>query len=337
MQKQAVRKFDPSSAGFRLKPAVGGAAPGTDRNPPMAGPETYSLGQDLKGFLDYLTFEAGLAKNTVLAYGRDLRSFLKYCKSNNTNKIRQIKPALIQNYLRVLTEEQKSESSIKRSLVAIRMFLRFGKLTGLVEDDLTSMLESPKVWQKLPCVCSKEQVLELLNAPCPDEPFYFRDKAMLELLYATGVRASEIAGLKTSDLNLNIGYLRCLGKGNRERVVPIGKAAISAINEYLTNLRPKLAKPFSGDFLLLSRTGRPMSRIEIWRLVKKYAIRAGMPRNLTVHTLRHCFATHLLAGGADLRSVQEMLGHVDIATTQIYTHVDQERLRKIHRKFHPRP
>jgi integrase/recombinase XerD len=323
-QKQTVRKFDP-------------AALGSDQNPLMCGPESYSLGQNLKGFLDYLTVEAGLAKNTVLAYGRDLRSFLKYCKSNKTKQIRQIKPVLIQNYLRVLTQEQKSENSIKRSLVAIRMFLRFGKLTGLVEDDLTSMLESPKVWQKLPCICSKEQVLGLLNAPCPDEPFYLRDKAMLELLYATGVRASEIAGLKTSDLNLNIGYLRCLGKGNRERVVPIGKVAIAAIEEYLTNLRPRLFKPFSGNFLLLSRTGRPMSRIEIWRLVKKYAIRAGMPRNLTVHTLRHCFATHLLAGGADLRSVQEMLGHVDIATTQIYTHVDQERLRKIHRKFHPRP
>jgi len=330
MQRQAVKKFD-----TRYSTSI----------------ETLPLWQNLKGFLDYLTVEAGLAKNTVLAYGRDLRSFLKYCKTNNTNKIRQIKPALIHNYLRILTQEQKSESSIKRSLVAIRMFLRFGKLTGLVEDDLTSMLESPKVWQKLPCVCSKQQVLELLNAPCPDEPFYLRDKAMLELLYATGVRASEIAGLKTSDLNLNIGYLRCLGKGNRERVVPIGKAAISAINEYLTNLRPRLAGrrpmclprattlgcPYSGDFLLLSRTGRPMSRIEIWRLVKKYAIRAGMPRNLTVHTLRHCFATHMLAGGADLRSLQEMLGHVDIATTQIYTHVDQERLRKIHRKYHPRP
>ncbi|MFB0552779.1 MAG: site-specific tyrosine recombinase XerD [Phycisphaerae bacterium] len=325
-QRQAVRKFDQ-------------AALGSDRNPPMAGPETYSLGQNLKCFLDYLTVEAGLARNTVLAYGRDLRSFLKYCKSNRTNQIRQIKPVLIQNYLRILTQEQKSESSIKRSLVAIRMFLRFGKLTGLVEDDLTSMLESPKVWQKLPCICSKQQVLELLNSPCPDEPFYLRDKSMLELLYATGVRASEIAGLKTSDLNLNIGYLRCLGKGNRERVVPIGKVAIAAIEEYLSCPvgRPKLVKPFSDDFLLLSRTGRPMSRIEIWRLVKKYAIRAGMPRNLTVHTLRHCFATHLLAGGADLRSLQEMLGHVDIATTQIYTHVDQERLREIHRKFHPRP
>jgi len=325
IQRQAVRKLDTRYS--NLEPRTSTSI------------ETLPLWQNLKCFLDYLTVEAGLAKNTVLAYGRDLRSFLKYCKSKNTNHIRQIKPALIQNYLRIITQEQKSESSIKRSLVAIRMFLRFGKLTGLVEDDLTSMLESPKVWQKLPCICSKEQVLELLNAPCPDEPFYLRDKAMLELLYATGVRASEIAGLKTSDLNLNIGYLRCLGKGNRERVVPIGKAAIAAIEEYLSCPvgRPRLVKPFSGDFLLLSRTGRPMSRIEIWRLVKKYAIRAGMPRNLTVHTLRHCFATHLLAGGADLRSVQEMLGHVDIATTQIYTHVDQERLRKIHRKFHPRP
>jgi len=189
----------------------------------------------------------------------------------------------------------------------------------------------------LPVICSKQQVIDLLNAPSPKEPFYLRDRAMLELLYATGVRASELGGLRTGDLNLDIGYLRCLGKGNKERVVPIGKAAIAATIEYLSKLRPKLAKAFSDDFLLLSRTGRPMSRIEIWRLVKKYAIRAGMPRNLTVHTLRHCFATHLLTGGADLRSVQEMLGHVDIATTQIYIHVDQERLRRIHKRFHPRP
>ena len=149
----------------------------------------------------------------------------------------------------------------------------------------------------------------------------------------------KLAGLRTSDLNLDIGYLRCIGKGGRERVIPIGKAAIAAIIEYLTlpGGRSKLARPKSLDFLLLSRTGRPMSRIEIWRIVKKYAIRAGMPRKLTVHTLRHCFATHLLAGGADLRSIQEMLGHVDIATTQIYTHVDKDRLRRIHKKYHPRP
>jgi integrase/recombinase XerD len=235
------------------------------------------------------------------------------------------------------------------------MFLRFAKLTGLIEDDFAGILDGPKLWQRLPVTCSQEQVISLLNAPSPKEPFYLRDKAMLELLYATGVRASELAQLRTADLNLDVGYMRCLGKGNRERVIPIGKTAIQATREYLSDLRPQLAKSMSDNFLLLSRTGRPLSRIEVWRLVKKFAIRAGIrrttdrsnltrkgrnlatPKNVTVHTLRHCFATHLLAGGADLRSVQEMLGHVDISTTQIYTHVDQQRLRQIHKKYHPRP
>jgi integrase/recombinase XerD len=295
------------------------------------------LGQNVKNFLSYLTVEAGLSENTILAYGRDLKDFLEHCKSSNIKHLSGIRPAIIQDYLRVLTKDQKSESSIKRALVAIRMLLRYSKLMGLIDDDFTAILEGPKIWQRLPGICSRRQVINLLNAPDPAEPFYLRDKAMLELLYATGIRASELAGLRIPDLNLDIGYLRCLGKGNRERVVPVGKAAILATAEYLDKLRPRLAKPFSDNFLLLSRTGRPMSRIEVWRLVKKYAARAGMPRNLTAHTLRHCFATHLLTGGADLRSVQEMLGHVDIATTQIYTHVDQERLREIHRKFHPRP
>jgi integrase/recombinase XerD len=295
------------------------------------------LGRETKAFLDYLTVEAGLSNNTVLAYGRDLKNFLQYCKSQNISQLKQIKPIYIQRYLRVLAEAQRSESSIKRCLAATRMFLRFARLTGFIEDDFAGILESPKTWQKLPVICSKKQVFNLLNAPCQSEPFYFRDKAMLELLYATGVRAEELANLKTSDLNISIGYLRCIGKGSRERVIPVGKTAITTVVDYLQNLRPKLVSTKSCDFLLLSRTGRPLSRIEIWRLVKKYAIRAGMPRNLSVHTLRHCFATHLLGGGADLRSVQEMLGHVDIATTQIYTHVDQERLRSIHKKYHPRP
>jgi len=295
------------------------------------------LGRSVRDFLTYLTVEAGLSDNTVLAYGRDLKSFVEYCNSDGVSRLDEIKPAVIQNYMQTLTKRQRSESSIKRGLVAIRMFLRFAKLMGLVDDDFTGTLEGPKLWQRLPITCSKQQVIDLLNAPSPKEPFYLRDKAMLELLYATGMRASEVAGLKTSDLNLDIGYLRCFGKGNKERVIPVGKSAIAATVEYLSKLRLKLAKAFSDDFLLLSRTGRPMSRIEIWRLVKKYAIRAGMPRNLTVHTLRHCFATHLLTGGADLRSVQEMLGHVDIATTQIYIHVDQERLRRVHKRFHPRP
>ncbi len=295
------------------------------------------LGRQAKSFLDYLTVEVGLSDNTILAYGRDLKSFLTYCKSNEIAQLQQVEPTIIRDYMRILTQSQMGEGSVKRALVAIRMFLRFAKLTGLIEDDFTGVLESPKIWQRLPIVCSKQQVVDLLNAPDPGEQFYLRDKAMLELLYATGMRAGELAGLKSSDLNLDIGYLRCLGKGSRERVIPIGKVAIAATAEYLKSLRPRLEGPFSDNFLLLSRTGRPMSRIEIWRLVKKYAFRAGMPRNLTAHTLRHCFATHLLRGGADLRSVQEMLGHVDIATTQIYTHVDQERLREIHKKFHPRP
>ena len=295
------------------------------------------LGREVKNFLNYLTVEAGLSENTILAYGRDLVFFLRYCKTEKITQLKQVKPHVIQKYLRCLTGDNKSEGSVKRALVAIRMFLRFARLTGLVEEDFTSILESPKLWQKLPCVCSKSQVNELLNTPDRENPYYFRDKAMLELLYATGLRAGELANLKISDINLDIGYLRCIGKGNKERVIPISKIAINAIVDYLTNSRPALAKSFSSNFLLISRTGRPMSRIEIWRLVKKYAVLAGMPRNLTVHTLRHCFATHLLSGGADLRSVQEMLGHVDIATTQIYTHVDNERLRKIHKQFHPRP
>ena len=295
------------------------------------------LGRTAKDFLDYLTVEAGLSENTILAYGRDLAAFLENCRSENVSKLKQLKPSMIQNYLRILTRANKSESSVKRCLVAIRMFLRFARLNGLIEDDFTAILEGPKLWQRLPTICSKQQVIDLLNAPDQKEPYYLRDKAILELLYATGMRASELSGLQIGDINLKIGYLRCLGKGNRERIIPIGKAAIAAINEYLANQRPKLVKSFSDDFLLLSRTGRSMGRIEIWRLVKKYALRAGMPRNLTAHTLRHCFATHLLAGGAGLRSVQEMLGHVDIATTQIYTHVDQQRLRSIHKKYHPRP
>jgi integrase/recombinase XerD len=288
-------------------------------------------------FLDYLSIEAGLCENTVLAYGRDLKSFAVHAESDGVDDVKKIRPVLIQQYMMKLSKAGMAEASIKRALVAVRMLLRFARLQNMIDDDFSGILEGPKLWQRLPVICSKSKVLDLLNAPDVKEDYYLRDKAMLELLYATGMRASELASLKTNDLNKDIGYVRCFGKGNKERIIPVGKAAIAAVTEYLLKLRPDLVKPFSGDNLLLSRTGRPLGRIEIWRLIKKYAARAGMPKNLTVHTLRHCFATHLLAGGADLRSVQEMLGHVDIATTQIYTHVDQERLSKIHKQFHPRP
>ncbi len=297
---------------------------------------TLPLGQTVKDFLSYLQIEAGLADNSIQAYGRDLREFLEHCKTRGINGLDDLKPAVIQSYLVRLSKSGFAETSMKRALVAIRMLLRYCKLTGLIENDFSQVLEGPKLWQRLPTIASQKQILDLLNAPSRKEPFYLRDRAMLELLYATGIRAGEIATLKISDLNLKIGYLRCIGKGGKERIVPVNTPAAAATRQYLAGLRPKLARPFSGEALLLSRTGRPMGRIEIWRLVKKYAARAGMPRNLTVHTLRHCFATHLLAGGADLRSIQEMLGHVDIATTQIYTHVDQQRLRAIHKKYHPR-
>ncbi len=295
------------------------------------------LGRTVIDFLDYLVVEAGLSDNTVLAYGRDLRDFARFCQEEGVAGIMDLRLRSVQKYLIELEHQRKGENSIKRALVAIRMLLRYAKLTGLIEDDGAAMFDTPKTWQRLPIVCNKQQVAKLLGTPGPDEPFYFRDKAMLELLYATGVRASELAGLKTTDLNFDVGYLRCLGKGCKERVIPVGRQAIAATRDYLAHLRPKMAKPQSGSHLFLSRTGRPLTRIEVWRLVKKYALRAGMPRNLTVHTLRHCFATHLLSGGADLRSVQEMLGHVDVCTTQIYTHVDSERLRQIHKRFHPRP
>ncbi|NIA16825.1 MAG: tyrosine recombinase [Planctomycetes bacterium] len=295
------------------------------------------LGTAVKQFLDYLTIEAGLSGNTVLGYGRDLKNFVRYSKSAELSTLSDIQPRHIYAYMKSLTVANRAEASINRALVALKMLLRYGKLTGLTQNDFTILLEGPKLWQRLPVICSKAQVMKLLEGPDSQEKFYLRDRAMLELLYATGARASEIANLKISDLNLKIGYTRCLGKGNKERIIPLSRAAIEAVAQYITEQRPNLAKSYSGDFLLLSRTGRALGRIEIWRLVKKYAVRAGMPKNLTVHTLRHCFATHLLCGGADLRSVQEMLGHVDVATTQIYTHVDQDRLRSMHKKFHPRP
>ena len=239
-------------------------------------------------------------------------------------------------YLGEMARRDKSDNSAKRALVAIRMFLRFAKLRGLIEDDGSEILETPKIWQRLPIVCNKQQVLKLLEAPSPEEPFYLRDRALLELLYATG-RAGQRAGGPQDHRSeprhwvsavlrqgqQGAGHPRWQGGDCGDAGVPAGPASQAG--------QAARARPF----VLLSRTGRPLSRIEVWRLVKKYALRAGMPRNVTVHTLRHCFATHLLSGGADLRSVQEMLGHVDIGTTQIYTHVDHERLRQIHKKFHP--
>ncbi len=287
-------------------------------------------------FLDYLSVEAGLSENTILGYGRDLREFIRYLRGIGIEEIALIKVEHIYSYIKHCSRAGKSETSINRALAAVKMFLRFLITDKYIPEDFTAIIEGPKQWQKLPIVINKTKVIDLVNCPCPDDPYYLRDKALLEVLYATGCRASEAAVITTKDINFTVGFIRCFGKGNKERIVPMGNTAARITARYIENLRPQLAKPGSQDTLFLSRTGRGLGRIEIWRIVKKYAVRAGLPKTVTAHTLRHCFATHLLSGGADLRSVQEMLGHVDISTTQIYTHVDNERLKNIHRQFHPR-
>ena len=293
------------------------------------------LGRMVKEFLDYLTVEAGLSPNTVLAYGRDLAGFLDFCAGKNVHKPEELMPVVVYQFLHATTT--KSEATKSRYLVAIKMLMRFAVLTGILKDNFMDSLEGPKPWKKLPMVASKQQVLSLLEAPCPDDPYCVRDKAILELFYATGARVSEVSGLKIRDVNLAVGYVRCFGKGSKERIVPLGRVAAQCVTNYLEQQRPELEKPHSGERLFLSRTGQPLDRIDLWRIVKKYAARAGLGSKLTVHTLRHCFATHMLSGGADLRTLQEMLGHANIRTTQIYTHVDNDRLRAIHKKYHPRP
>ena len=309
------------------------------------------LGHEVVEFLDHLTIEAGLAENTVLAYGRDLLGFITFCQTCSVTSVAAIEPETIYSYIRDLAGQNgsgsafgktsgKSESSISRALSAVKMLLKFSILIGKITEDFTDILESPKRWQKIPQVCNKYRLVDLLNAPVETDPYYFRDKAILELLYATGTRASELASLKISDLHMDIGYLRCIGKGSKERVIPLGKTAIKYVTNYLEDAdigRFKLANDKSANHLFISRTGAPLDRVDVWRIVKKYAKRAGMPASMSAHTLRHCFATHMLSGGADLRSLQEMLGHADVSTTQIYTHVDNERLKEIHKKFHPRP
>lgn len=294
------------------------------------------LGKEVCPFMDYLAVEAGLSDNTILAYGRDLLGFSDYCQTLNVNRIADIQPLTVYGYLQHLSENGKQENTISRCLVAIKMLLRFGTLTGVVQEDITDTIDGPKLWQKLPSIANKDQVIRLLSAPGEEDPYYLRDKAILHVLYATGARASEVSKLTIKDVNFNVGYVRCFGKGNKERIVPLGKSSVQVLKAYLEQLRPELAKPASPGNIFLSRTGCALGRIELWRIVKKYAVRAGLPKNLTVHTLRHCFATHLLSGGVDLRALQEMLGHADIKTTQIYTHVDNERLRSIHKQYHPR-
>ncbi len=286
-------------------------------------------------FANYLRSECHLADNTVAAYQRDLRRFGKWlgAKSIPSLTIRQLA-----DFVGWLHTHELAPASIARHIVALRMFFRYLQLEGVLTDNLAELLGSQKLWHRVPEVLSPHMVERFLEAPLPGEPLYLRDRALLELLYATGCRASELSNLRMQDVHLRDGFCKCHGKGNKQRITPLGHKAIEAVEEYLEKERPALAASAAStpEWLLLSRRGRRLRREAIWELVKKYAALAGLPESISPHTLRHSFATHLLAGGADLRQVQEMLGHASIATTQIYTHVDQSRLKKVHRKFHPR-
>jgi len=290
----------------------------------------------IRAFLDYLLIECALADNTISAYGRDLRRFGGFCSRNKITDPKSIVPLTMQQYALELSKEGLATASIARFLVAVRMFMRFHLLNGLVDYDVCSVLDTPKTWKLLPKVLSRQHTVQLIEGADPEDPLYLRNRALLELLYATGMRASEAAGLELRDVNFQIGYLRCLGKGRKERIIPVHKMALEALAQYLEQLRPKLTEKNDCKEVFVSRTGHPLNRIEIWRIVRRAALRTGMTGKVSPHTLRHCFGSHLLQGGADLRYVQEMLGHADVTTTQIYTHVDQQHLRDMHKKYHPR-
>jgi integrase/recombinase XerD len=286
-------------------------------------------------FLDYLRTECHLAENTVAAYQRDLRRFDQWRGGRGPASL-SIRD--LSDFVGWLGDQNLAPASIARAIVAVRMFFRYLQLEGVLQENLAELLGSQKLWERVPEVLSPQLVEQFLEAPKAYDTYCRRDRALLELLYATGCRASEVSHLRLADVHLDDGFCKCHGKGNKQRIAPLGGAAIDAIRTYLETLRPALAAsaPRPPEWLILSRRGRRLRREAIWELVKKYAARVGAPGTISPHTLRHSFATHLLAGGADLRQVQEMLGHASIATTQIYTHVDRSRLKKVHQQFHPR-
>lgn len=287
----------------------------------------------LDGFLSYLTVEKGLARNTTESYERDLRRYLDFMKAKGPD---DISPSDVVSFMTSLASEGVSTPSAARSLAAIRGFHKYLLTDGLAHADPTINIETPRGWKRLPKTLSSADVESLLNQPDAATPIGRRDKAMLELLYATGLRVSELVGLRLPDINLERGFLTVLGKGSKERAVPLGEVAAMTVGDYLSGARQALLNGRESDMLFISSKRRGITRQMFWERIKFYTAKAGIGQNVSPHTLRHSFATHLLDNGADLRAVQAMLGHSDISTTQIYTHVSRERLKRIHEKYHPR-
>ncbi|OQX81205.1 MAG: site-specific tyrosine recombinase XerD [Candidatus Omnitrophica bacterium 4484_70.1] len=289
----------------------------------------------LEAFLDYLKAEKGLAQNSVVAYENDLKKYFSFLKERKVDNLNQINKEMIIEFLFSL-RNTLSLSTISRILSSIKSFHRFLFQEKIIQTDFTQLIESPKLDKKIPSVLEFQEVERLLKAPSLKDVYGIRDRAILETMYATGLRVSEVANLRIKDVNIEVGFLRCRGKGSKERIVPLGKIATKFIEKYLYEARSKLLKGKESEFLFLAQGGHPLTRQAIWKMIKKMVKKARIKKKVAPHTLRHSFATHLLEKGADLRSVQEMLGHATITTTQIYTHINRYRLKEIHRRFHPR-
>ncbi|MGH7654870.1 MAG: site-specific tyrosine recombinase XerD [Gemmatimonadaceae bacterium] len=290
----------------------------------------------LERFQEYLALEDGASPRTLEAYGRDLERMTVWCAAKAVASPAALTPALLRDFVYHLKDISLSPASIRRSVSAMRTYFKFMIGEGQMQSDPSERLETPRKWRTLPEVLTVEEVGRVLAAISLDEPLVFRDRAMLELAYGAGLRVSEWIDLGVQDLMLEDGVIRVFGKGSKERLVPIGRSAIGAVGMYLRELRPRLERGEGKGRLFLNARGKPLSRMGAWKILRKYVQLAGIEKHVSPHTLRHSFATHLLEGGADLRAVQEMLGHADISTTQIYTHVDREYLRSVHKQFHPR-
>ena len=290
----------------------------------------------LERFTDFLSLEQGASPQTIEAYGRDLGRFVEYAVTKGARAPVDVTARLLRDFVYQLKDIGLAPASIRRSVSALRTYYRFLLADGIVVRDPSERLETPKRWRTLPEVLTVDEVQRLLASPTIDDPLYFRDRALLELAYGAGLRVSEWITLGVRDLLLEEALVRVFGKGSKERLVPIGRQAIASVAIYVRELRPRLEKGEGKGVLFLNARGQPLTRMGAWKILQRHVERSGIEKRVTPHTLRHSFATHLLEGGADLRAVQEMLGHADISTTQIYTHVDREYLRNVHKQFHPR-
>jgi integrase/recombinase XerD len=290
----------------------------------------------LEAFADHLAVERGLSPRTLDAYGRDLGRLVEFLQGRGLKRPGETSATDLREYIYHLKDRGLQPTSIRRNISAVRTYFAFLLAEGIVVTDPSENLELPKTWRRLPGVLSRDEVERLIEAPDIADRLYWRDRALLEFAYAAGVRVSELTELRIRDLALEEGFASVIGKGAKERLVPVGRSAARAVSLYLRELRPDLDRGAGRGVVFLNAAGRPLSRMGVWKILRKHVRRAAIRKRVTPHTLRHSFATHLLEGGADLAAVQEMLGHADIATTQIYTHIDREYLREVHRQFHPR-